>query len=687
MANNTNNNDSFSNMEWTDEVNRLLEDILAAFEQQSRSTPASPAEPSPEVPLLEDCPICKVETASPQTDFVTLPCDGAHRACPDCIRQWLESDSGAHDKCPFCRQELTHSCGHLLSVDLLVAGTTIPKDVLQSPCEADCPGLEEEDEYEDDEMEQIYIHSINHFYHHFAQAMVSAGRDRFDYAHRWLSNEVDFDDLIMLTEDLMNRVQRLQNTLHRWLREDMDTIAVRLGHARDETALISATNDPHVAERVRFPRGWWASMPDEYYRAMFEEWEEALGTEEDNYRRLSELGGYDIVQNERIEQAENRFNHFNERMRIYVGRLQSWTRMLLEEEGVREDHHYDLEWWRAQIGDVDRFPGTLDQWEIDMQHEERRRRTRSSLSTLEMHRAFWVRRHMSLLSHAMRGVASTESEDNMSIATQNGDAEGEEEPNVDDDHDDAAASDYNRPEDAHSNNAYDDAPASPQQINHNWNGPGFWEAQPADDDNNDNAEPAEDWSDAVAVAGAENHDDNPDNDAPEDGDDQAAVEQQLPEPEQQDQPDEEDDLKSVVEDACRMAIDFPRADLPDATIPQPPAAAAAPEPRHDPFKPVRGLIVLAAGALALVRASAAEATPQVQSDIPLDPAPAALPEIEAVEEEGEPQAEEEAKDEDKNDKEGTVATTESEQRAARWTAEMMSAEMERLERRRRGPKL
>ncbi|KAK7952509.1 uncharacterized protein PG986_008237 [Apiospora aurea] len=91
-----------------------------------------------------------VGTGCDDYDFVTLPCAGAQIAHPDCFRQWLESENGGQDgKCPLCRQDLHRSCGQLMSADLLVARTTIPKDAL------DCPGPEEPED--EDELELEYI--------------------------------------------------------------------------------------------------------------------------------------------------------------------------------------------------------------------------------------------------------------------------------------------------------------------------------------------------------------------------------------------------------------------------------------------------------------------------------------------------------------------------------------------------
>ncbi|KAK7947858.1 uncharacterized protein PG986_008744 [Apiospora aurea] len=484
----------------------------------------------------ESCPICIEETDQPGNDFVALPCNGAHKAHPDCFRQWLDSPNAGHDKCPLCRQDLRHSCGHLLSVDLLVAGTAIPKGILESPCTEDCPGPEDPEQGDQDiepnpEFFEWARH-INHFWEHFSRAVPEAAGAPGNFSHGWVGGLVEFHEILALAEELVHRLQAHQFNLRRWHRDDISTYNIRLWNLQRELNNINTAADRYAAEHERYTQERFVGMQPEVSRAMRTVWGAVLG--------------------------------------------------------------------------------------------------------------------------APRG----EEDDNASTTAQNGDAEDEDEPQVNDRDEHAAAVHDNSPDDAHLNNAADDAPAPPEQIDHNWNGPGFWEAQPANDNGGDNVEPAENWSNAIGVAGAEPQDDNPEDDDVEGEDDQSAVRQPLQEPEQHDQSDED-------------------------TIPQPPVVPAAPEPHYRPLRSAGGLAAIAAGALALQQAITAGTTPPAQPDAPLDAAPAALPEIEPTELEVEPEA---AEDKDQQDQ-PQPQRPENDERAAQWRTEFMSAEWERLQRRRWGPKL
>ncbi|KAK6844783.1 hypothetical protein PG995_014893 [Apiospora arundinis] len=135
-----------------EELDRLTEEDRASRQQQHQQDSKSKGKattaplprsspPTPPQPELEECPICKEETESPEANFVSLPCAGAHQAHPECFKQWLES---SRDKptCPLCRQSMAHNCGHALSAGYLVAGTAVPPQILESPCKKNCEGAE-----------------------------------------------------------------------------------------------------------------------------------------------------------------------------------------------------------------------------------------------------------------------------------------------------------------------------------------------------------------------------------------------------------------------------------------------------------------------------------------------------------------------------------------------------------------
>ncbi|KAK8108162.1 uncharacterized protein PG998_010175 [Apiospora kogelbergensis] len=144
------------------EIHRLTEEDRASRQQQvtedrkestSASTTPTPAAAleRPEAPPeeeLECCNICTEPTKDAKADFVSLPCPGAHRAHPECFKTWIESNNENHDKCPMCRHALIHTCGHLLSVDLLVAGVAIPPAWLERACKTGCPGFQNAERYQ-----------------------------------------------------------------------------------------------------------------------------------------------------------------------------------------------------------------------------------------------------------------------------------------------------------------------------------------------------------------------------------------------------------------------------------------------------------------------------------------------------------------------------------------------------------
>ncbi|KAK8094933.1 hypothetical protein PG997_001618 [Apiospora hydei] len=576
----------------------------------------------------ESCPICIEETDQPGNDFVTLPCNGAHKAHPDCFRQWLDSPNAGHDKCPLCRQDLRRSCGHLLSTDLLVAGTAIPKDILESPCADGCPGPEDPEE-EDDGIEPSpayleWLYQINHFWMHFRGPVADAADALDNFADGWVNDLVQYHEILGLAERVVSRLQAHRATLSRWHQDDINALGIRLWNLERETNRISTTADLYAAERERYTQERFGDMQPEMHRAISTVWREHVRIIDFNLRRIQQIGNERDALWARFVQSENRLVHINWRMGQYVNCLRSWIDIF---NAYIYNGPVDEGWWRQQIGE--------------------------------------------------------EEVDNASTTAQNGDAEDEDEPQVNDRDEHAAAVHDNSPEDAHLNNADIDAHAPPQQINHNWNGPGFWEAQPANDNDNDNAEPAEDWSNAIGVAGAEHEEGNPKDDDVEGEDDQAAVQQPLQEPEQHDQPDEEENgADNIGERVHRMDIDTLREDLPD-TIPQPPIVPAAPEPHYRPLRSAMELAAIAAGALALQQAITAGTAPPAQPDVPLDAAPAALLEIEAMELEVEPEA---AEDKDQQDQ-PQAQRPENDERAAQWTTEYLRAEWERLQRRRWGPKL
>ena len=153
-------------------------------DEASATSQSLPSAPEIEAIEPEACPICRDDSEQPQDDFVSLPCAGAHRAHPECFKHWIESKSAGHDKCPMCRQPLYYSCEHLIDVNLLVAGTVIPQQILQGPCKANCPGTAE-----------MYQYNRSQFTFNYRRAMLQVGAifhsprilrldpDRFPIAH------------------------------------------------------------------------------------------------------------------------------------------------------------------------------------------------------------------------------------------------------------------------------------------------------------------------------------------------------------------------------------------------------------------------------------------------------------------------------------------------------------------------
>ncbi|KAK8133499.1 hypothetical protein PG984_005511 [Apiospora sp. TS-2023a] len=298
------------------ELARLTDEAKAQQQQQQQQQQASvQVEP-------EECPICKDESEQPQDDFVTLPCNGAHRAHPDCFRNWLQSENMSHDKCPLCRQSLRYSCGQVMDVDLLVAGTVIPQQSLEATCSAHCPGE--------------YAHNYDAFYHSFRDAIQQTEGFHEPLLLAMPPEDINDDILHGWAEDVISRVEQFGEDL------------VELLEQNDQIfhTLIDQTQQERVNMATRAARNGVFLHPERV---------EAL----DLYEQSVSTHHQDVK--ERLERLLDG--------QIELGEyLDHWCAILDGDEGQQEDE----DWWREEAEILEYFPTYCDQLHVWIESWKRR---------------------------------------------------------------------------------------------------------------------------------------------------------------------------------------------------------------------------------------------------------------------------------------------------------------------------
>ncbi|KAK7977058.1 hypothetical protein PG996_003128 [Apiospora saccharicola] len=273
-----------------------LTDEAKAQEQQQASAQIEP----------EECPICKDESEQPQNDFVTLPCNGAHRAHPDCFRNWLQSENMAHDKCPLCRQSLRYSCGQVLDVDLLVAGTVIPQQSLDATCSAACPGE--------------YAHNYDAFYLSFRDAMQQTEGFHYPLILAIHPEDINDDVLHEWAEDVMGRVEQFGHDLVELLQQNDEIFYTLIDQVQQERENMA----------TRAARNGGLLHPE----------------------RVEELDLYEQSVSKHHQDVKDRLGRLLDGQIELGAYFDLWCAILNGDVGQQEDE----DWWRTEAATLESFP-------------------------------------------------------------------------------------------------------------------------------------------------------------------------------------------------------------------------------------------------------------------------------------------------------------------------------------------